>query len=42
VCAARTTLTAPVPICGRCGRADVSIVSRDEFVLVSLEMSEVA
>jgi len=40
-CGEETTLDMPIMACGRCYSRDVTLVSGEEFAVVSLELSEV-
>ena len=39
-CAASTTITAPVLVCGSCSGTDVEIVSGEEFLITTLDLAE--
>lgn len=40
-CAAETTLDVPILMCGSCGSNNVKLVTGEELMVVSLEMTEV-
>jgi hydrogenase nickel incorporation protein HypA/HybF len=40
-CQARTTLDMPILACGTCGSFDVTLLSGEEFLIVSMEVTEV-
>ena len=40
-CGATTTLDHPVLVCGSCGGSDVTLLTGEEFLVVSLELAEV-
>ena len=39
-CAATTTISAPVLVCGSCSGADVEIITGEEFLLTTLDLAE--
>ena len=39
-CQAKTTLDMPILACGSCGSFDVTLLSGEEFLLVSMEVTE--
>lgn len=39
-CGARTELAEPLPLCARCGSAEVTIVQGEELLVTSLELAE--
>jgi hydrogenase nickel incorporation protein HypA/HybF len=40
-CDSTTTLDIPILVCGSCGGSDVTLLTGEEFVIVSLEIQEV-
>jgi len=40
-CGAETTLDVPLMVCGRCSSDDVTLLTGEEFLVVSLELAEV-